>query len=255
MSDLPNNFNQNLAETNQEELVLYAQNWAKEAKEKDQKPREMIKKVIELGFETSKEFYNKKPDEMGEKEKFAHSLFLEALALMEQARNELQPSLKEFIAKIGGFPSLLEFGVEVVVAVWLIYQHSDYDKEFQKEGLRQMYEIKKQNPENISLVYFYYLTDRLTMGLYDYQFFGTQSDSENTVALPDNLRPYFLKNPALFCTKLVETELPENLRIEPTDHEMLELWQLAKDDNKQEDKGQDGIIPDFLEKYSKSEQK
>jgi hypothetical protein len=69
----------------------------------------------------------------------------------------------------------------------------------------------------------------------------------------DNLKEYFKKNPTLFCTKLVETKLPENLKIPATNSEMLELWQLAKEDNPDFDydagEGQDGIVPDFVEAY------
>jgi hypothetical protein len=240
-------------EISRQELVLYAQKWAEKSIEQDQKPREMIDQVIKMGFETSAEFYNKNPNEMDEQEEFAHSLFLESLVLMQKARNELRHSLKELVTKIGGFPSLLEFGPKVVQTAWLIYQHSDDDKEFQKQGLTYMYEIRKQNPENISLVYFYYLTDRITTSLFDYQFFGTQSNGENLVTLPDNLKEYFKKNPTLFCTKLVETELPENLKIPPKNSEMLELWQLAKEDNPtyvQGTEGQNGMVYDFLAKYS-----
>jgi hypothetical protein len=33
------------------------------------------------------------------------------------------------------------------------------------------------------------------MGLYGYQFFGTQSDGENLIDLPDNLKENFINNP------------------------------------------------------------
>jgi|694.fasta_scaffold96929_3 hypothetical protein len=234
------------------EKQKYANNWAEEAHEKDQAPRRMIKKVFDMGFEASAEFYAKKPEEMGEEEKVAHNLFLKALSMMEGLQEELNLSLKEFIKNIGGFPGLTEFDSKIIDAAFIIYQHSDRDKEFQKEGLKQMYECLKANPENLSLVYFYYLTGRITMGLYGYQFFGTQSDGENLIDLPDNLKQNFINNPPLFCTLLIERKVPENMRVQANTENLYNLWKLAKE--KSLGKGsQEEVIPEFLAKYNQKQ--
>jgi hypothetical protein len=185
---------------------------------------------------------------MNGEEKVAYDLFLKAHAMMKDLEEESKPSLKEFIKNIGGFPGLTEFDSKVIDAAWVSYQHSDRDREFQKEGLKQMYECLKKNPENLSLVYFYYLTDRITMGLYGYQFFGTQSDGENLIDLPDNLKENFINNPALFCTFLVERGIPKDMQKQPETDSLYNLWLLAK--QKSLGKGsQEEAIPEFLEKY------
>jgi hypothetical protein len=222
----------------------YANKWAKETLEKDQAPRRMLEKVFDSGYGKNPEFYEKTPEEMNGEEKVAYDLFLKAHAMMK----DLEEESKQFIKNIGGFPGLTEFDSKVIDAAWVSYQHSDRDREFQKEGLKQMYECLKKNPENLSLVYFYYLTDRITMGLYGYQFFGTQSDGENLIDLPDNLKENFINNPALFCTFLVERGIPKDMQKQPETDSLYNLWLLAK--QKSLGKGsQEEAIPEFLEKY------
>lgn len=231
------------------EVQEYALEWARWATELDQKPREMIRQVVEMGFKTDAKFYNKDRNEMEEIEIVAHSLFLESLALSKKNQKELQTALKEFIQKIGEFPGIKNFGIDVLVATWLIYQHSDNDRNLQKEGLLKMYETRKKDRENISLVYFYYLTDRITMGLYGYQFFGTQSNGNNLICLPEPIKANFKNNPSLFCTKLVESKLSQNSQEPAHKDDVLWLWQLA-DSDKITTEGQDCIVESFIEKYS-----
>jgi len=140
-----------------------------------------------------------------------------------------QKSLKELLKKIGDFPSIQKYGLKVSNTAWLVFQHSDNDIKFQKEGLKLMYECRKQNPDvpSVELTDLYYLTDRITFHQYGYQFFGTQNQEKRLIDLPEFMKLKFSSNPAFFCTKLVNEEYPENQRREPTNLEMFNLWNLA----------------------------
>ena len=87
---------------------------------------------------------------------------------------ENQVSLRQLFEKIGGFPGRSQYGKDITVTAWVVLQHDRRDSEFQKEGLRLMYECRNQdkNENQVELVYFYYLTDSITMVLHGYQFLG-----------------------------------------------------------------------------------
>ena len=218
-------------------LINEAQDWAKETMKTDQGWR-LDKKVIaereeihsifvKLGIDIAKYelFLQSEPvldDEITLKKRL--QAFLDKINEMG-SDEENQVLLKQLLDKIGGFPSISEYGRYVSHTAWIVFQHADNDRLFQKKGLEMMYECRKQrsNEPSVELGDFYFLTDRITIALYGYQFFGTQNNKANLISLPDNIKINFARNPALFCTKLVEREFPKELRSSPSNLEMYHL--------------------------------
>ena len=153
----------------------------------------------------------------------------------------------------GKFPNNLEHGAEIVKSCWAVFQHSDKDLDFMKQGLRLIVEARQENFKNISPVFLMYLTDRYCFRKHSYQFCGTQNNGENTIKLPIQLED-LLQNPLKFLELIEEQISPEN-QTSPTNTEMLELWQAAKTDADKvyQDRprsNQDDAIDEFIEKYS-----
>lgn len=243
------------------ELTLEVQSWARKIHELDQAWRKswpsqeefkmLEAKMTELNLPRARweEFLDTNQDLNLEWARIELSQFLERMSVPNRDA-ENQVSLRQLFDKIDGFPGRFEYGKDSAITAFDVLQHSDNDREFQKEGLKLMYDCHfKNKPEtSVELVYFYYLTDRITMGLYGYQFFGTQNNGANLIALPNQVGANFKNNPALFCTKLTEREFPEELRVTPSNQEMHSLWELA-DQDKLDSEGQNSAIPEFLEKY------
>jgi hypothetical protein len=78
--------------------------------------------------------------------------------------------LKEIIAKIG-WPTISKVGKTASHNSWLIAQHADRDKDFQKYCLALM---KKEPAKEIFLDDMAYLEDRLRVSDGKYQLYGTQ---------------------------------------------------------------------------------
>ena len=226
------------------ELVQEAQAWAKETIESDQSWRqdkqinaereEIYNEFNRLGVDIAKyeSFLQSNPiseDEIALKNRLQR--FLDKIKEMG-SDEENQASLRTLIKKIGGFPSIQEYGKNVAHTAWIVLQHADNDREFQKQGLELMLECRNHNHgvPSVGLTDFYYLADRITIGLYGYQFFGTQNQEAGLIALPKDFKANFEKNPALFCTKLALREYPRELRIKSNDSDLLNLWQLAAQD-------------------------
>ena len=111
----------------------------------------------------------------------------------------------------------------------LLKSNPTLEDEIALKNRLQVYLDKKE--PSVELIDFYFLTDRITIALYGYQFFGTQNNKANLISLPDNIRINFARNPALFCTKLVEREFPKELRTPPNNLEIYHLWLLAAQDS------------------------
>ena len=160
---------------------------------------------------------------------------------------EAQELLNEFIEKYG-FPGSVKFGIKEMSTAFIVYQHADKNIEMQKKGLMKMYESKQENPRNVSLVYFYYLTDRITMK-YGYQFFGTQENEKNLIKMPQEIMAEFMKDPAKCCAEILIKKLGNTEGLDENNtSDLYKIWKLA-DDNKLSTEGQESIIPEFLEKY------
>jgi hypothetical protein len=160
---------------------------------------------------------------------------------------EAQELLNEFIEKYG-FPGSVKFGIKAMSTAFIVYQHADKNIEMQKKGLMKMYESKQENPRNVSLVYFYYLTDRITMK-YGYQFFGTQENEKNLIKMPQEIMAEFMKDPAKCCAEILIKKLGNTEGLDENNtSDLYKIWKLA-DDNKLSTEGQESIIPEFLEKY------
>jgi len=83
-------------------------------------------------------------------------------------------ALKKIIKQYG-WPTITMVGVEASMAAWLIAQHADHDRNFQKECLI----LLKQLPRGyISLHNIAYLEDRLLIAEHKLQLYGTQFDSQ-----------------------------------------------------------------------------
>lgn len=88
--------------------------------------------------------------------------------------------LKRIIAQ-HGWPTIPMVGVEASNDAWLIAQHADHDRQFQKECLSL---LKSLPPDVISLHNIAYLEDRLLVAENKPQLYGTQFQGKGK-----NLRP------------------------------------------------------------------
>jgi len=90
---------------------------------------------------------------------------LEAIDRQNTAR------MKEIVAK-HGWPGKSLVGVDGANAAWLLVQHADLDKPFQKRCLELMREAFKR--KEVSGTDLAYLTDRVLVGQKEKQLYGTQ---------------------------------------------------------------------------------
>jgi hypothetical protein len=95
--------------------------------------------------------------------------------------------LKQIIAEFG-WPTISMVGVEASNDAWLIVQHADEDRDFQKKCL----ELLKTLPKGeISLHNIAYLEDRILVAEHKTQIYGTQFYGRNST-----LKPRPIKDPA-----------------------------------------------------------
>jgi len=78
--------------------------------------------------------------------------------------------MKEIVAEIG-WPSVSKVGADASNKAWLIVQHADHDRAFQKECLELMKALPKQEVLQANIAY---LEDRVLVGLGLPQRYGTQ---------------------------------------------------------------------------------
>lgn len=81
--------------------------------------------------------------------------------------------LKNIINKYG-WPTINLVGKKASNNAWLIAQHADHDREFQKEVLDILIKIDKEEPGSVSKSNIAYLTDRILVAEGKEQEFGTQ---------------------------------------------------------------------------------
>ena len=107
----------------------------------------------------------------------------------EKNRNRLKEIIAEF-----GFPGKKMVGKEAMQGIFLIIQHSDGDKEWQKSQLKNIEEaVKNGDMDGQSYAYLY---DRIKLNGGEKQLYGTQ----------------FVKvDPINKIVELADTEHPENL--------------------------------------------
>ncbi len=82
-------------------------------------------------------------------------------------------SLKKIISRYG-WPTINMVGKKTSKNAWLIVQHADHDRSFQKHCLVIMKRELSKNPLSISKVNIAYLTDRILISSGKKQLFGTQ---------------------------------------------------------------------------------
>lgn len=81
--------------------------------------------------------------------------------------------LKEIIAQ-DGWPKISDVGFEGARAAWLIAQHSDNDKRFQKKVLNLIRKIYTKDPHEVIGYNIAYLQDRVLVNSGQKQIYGTQ---------------------------------------------------------------------------------
>lgn len=87
--------------------------------------------------------------------------------------NSNQEEFKKIIKKYG-FPTLQMVGKRGFRSAWLIAQHYDRDKSFQKRTLNLMESLYKENPRSIIPSNLAYLRDRVLVNAGKKQIYGTQ---------------------------------------------------------------------------------
>jgi len=232
--------------------------WAIQILERDQYPRRILQALSKKEISLDESFFNADLQSLSIELQQDQQKFKDALKLMEQEDEKNIQAVRAFL-NTHGFPSLTVSPL-LVNTCWLIIQHADKYPELQIEALQKMHLARSIHNDaklpEISLVYFYYLTDRITMKKYQYQYqyqyFGTQSKGNYTQSLPDNLLEEFYVNPSGVCIKLAsvkyETHPPDN-------HTMLNLWELAAKESTlrygNDPKFQDVHTHEFVKKYNK----
>ncbi|MDB5266578.1 MAG: hypothetical protein JWN89_393 [Parcubacteria group bacterium] len=78
--------------------------------------------------------------------------------------------LKEIVVEIG-WPTTSKVGAIGVRNAWLLIQHADHDKDFQKKCLELM---KAESPEEVDRKHVAYLEDRIRVSEHGLQVYGTQ---------------------------------------------------------------------------------
>lgn len=208
-----------------------------------------------MGFEANEEKLNDGTYPESENLTLARNLLTKALYLMGQSSLIMTNEVKIFVQK-NGFPSFIDWDAIVVNTCWLIIQHVDEDVKFQVEMLQKMFENKKkktpgEQKEPFTLVYFYYLTDRICKKRFGYQIFGTQNKADRTIKLPEDLISTYSRDIPSMCLGLVKNKLSEVDYVINQDQQNY-FWSKAKDDAKAtfEDNPpyQDSIIEKFIQK-------
>jgi hypothetical protein len=92
--------------------------------------------------------------------------------------------LKQIIAEYG-WPTIPRVGVEASNDAWLIVQHADHDRVFQKECLRILRRLPKSD---ISMHNIAYLEDRLLVAEQKPQVYGTQFQGTGKDLKPQPIR-------------------------------------------------------------------
>ncbi len=112
------------------------------------------------------------PDEQAELSKLIEAV--------HQADKENTAWLKEIVSK-QGWPTISDIGKDGFNAAWLLVQHADADRAFQRQCLDLMEKLPKHEviPSNVA-----YLTDRVLVGEGRKQKFGTQFIHANGRHLP-----------------------------------------------------------------------
>lgn len=91
---------------------------------------------------------------------------------------------KEIVEEIG-YPTISKVGREASYNFWILVQHADHDKEFQKYCLGLMREIPKEDVEQSNIAY---LEDRIRLGEGRPLLYGTQyridKDTDEMIILP-----------------------------------------------------------------------
>lgn len=82
-------------------------------------------------------------------------------------------SLKEIISKFG-WPTIPMVGRKASKNAWLLVQHAEHAKSFQKKCLHLMLRALKENPKAIDKKDVAFLTDRVLLAYGKKQRFGTQ---------------------------------------------------------------------------------
>ena len=78
------------------------------------------------------------------------------------------------IVKEHGWPTVALVGKKASYNAWLIAQHSNSDRTFQRKARGMLIKINKSNPGEINKAHIAYLTDRLLIARGKPQKFGTQ---------------------------------------------------------------------------------
>lgn len=94
--------------------------------------------------------------------------------------------LKQIVAQYG-WPTVELVGKKASYNAWLLAQHADKDRAFQRQVLDLMRAARKSNPDSIESKNIAYLTDRLLVAEGKEQEFGTQfyiTDEEKLVPSP-----------------------------------------------------------------------
>jgi hypothetical protein len=130
---------------------------------RDQKARmAMIEKTKALAAAGKGERDKQSPEEKAKLAKLLHE--------MQQADAENTTWLKGIVAK-QGWPTITDIGKDGFNAAWLLVQHADADRPFQKQCLELMEKLPRNEviPSNVA-----YLTDRVLVADGKKQKYGTQ---------------------------------------------------------------------------------
>jgi hypothetical protein len=99
--------------------------------------------------------------------------------------NKHTKKLKQIVAEYG-WPTIPRVGVEASNDAWLIAQHADHDRAFQKQCLEI---LKSLPPDDISMHNIAYLEDRLLVAEQKPQVYGTQFQGKGK-----DLRPQLIQD-------------------------------------------------------------
>jgi hypothetical protein len=97
--------------------------------------------------------------------------------------------LKKIISK-HGWPTISMVGKRASFCAWLLAQHADHDKRFQKKALKLLKKIYSKNWRDVDPMNIAFLTDRILVGNGKKQIFGTQFYMDKSGAL----KPYPIRN-------------------------------------------------------------
>ncbi|HZT43691.1 MAG TPA: DUF6624 domain-containing protein [Chthonomonadaceae bacterium] len=104
-----------------------------------------------------------------------------AIKQMEAVDKDNTAWMKAVVAKYG-WPGISLVGKDGSQAAWLLVQHADRDRAFQKHCLQLMQEADKKG--DVDKTELAYLTDRVLVGEHKKQIYGTQLQQKNGEMLP-----------------------------------------------------------------------